>query len=153
MMQPASLSMESRSWKQPDELVYEDLPPGADPLRYQNMLKLYPQWHAQARCLGTSDTLFFGTNEPDVRPPYTLGDIKRARLLCADCPVARQCLSTALSNREEYGVWAGSTRKQRKRMLSRIDTATSNVDDEVEQHLASIRVEISADVTGATNAC
>lgn len=37
-----------------------------------------------------------------------------AKQICADCPVARQCLSFGIS--EEFGIWGGTTPKQRRKM-------------------------------------
>lgn len=43
----------------------------------------------------------------------------RATVLCAGCPVINQCLTYALDNREEDGVWGGTTPKQRRNLLRR----------------------------------
>lgn len=82
---------------------------------------MYPEWHYQASCAGTNDELFFGSSEPDIRPPYNLADINKAKKLCGGCPVSAACLRAALVNREEYGVWAGTTRKQRHKMLKAVE--------------------------------
>lgn len=37
------------------------------------------------------------------------------KTVCSDCPVWRECLRWAIEN-EEVGIWAGTTRWQRKRM-------------------------------------
>jgi WhiB family redox-sensing transcriptional regulator len=34
-------------------------------------------------------------------------DVERAKALCADCPLRRECLEGALERREPYGVWGG----------------------------------------------
>ena len=101
--------------------------PGERYVTYQ-MWELYPDWHKDAACLGSEDKLFFGASEPDIRPPYNLGDIKKAKTLCGGCPVSALCLRTALENREEYGVWAGTTRKQRKKMLHAIDAGVTSIE-------------------------
>jgi WhiB family transcriptional regulator, redox-sensing transcriptional regulator len=124
-------------------VVSEEVP------RFKNVAKLYPDWHQKARCLGTDDSLFFGSGDPDVRPPYTLAEISNARAICAECPVARECLTTALKNREEYGVWAGSTRKQRKAILIRVKTGVTTLPDEVEEHVTRLgRVHIKITIKG-----
>ena len=132
---PASLCMAEQSqkrWKPVDSVLYEDLPaPAEETPRFLNVTSLYPDWHKQALCVGKSDVLFFGASDPDTRPPYTLGDIKRAKAICHQCPVAAMCLRSALVNREEYGVWAGTTRKQRKRWLSAIDARQITVESVV----------------------
>jgi len=117
------------------------------------MASLYPDWHTEARCLGESEAIFFGASDPEVRPTYTLGMIKQARELCSVCPVARECLKSALMNREQYGVWAGSTTKQRHEMLARLEAGVSSVEQEVEHHLVRLTSNISivATVTEVIN--
>jgi WhiB family redox-sensing transcriptional regulator len=44
-------------------------------------------------------------------------DQKRARLLCTGCPVRLECLSEALDNRIEWGVWGGMTERERRLLL------------------------------------
>ena len=44
-------------------------------------------------------------------------DQKRARLLCAGCPVRSECLAEALDNRIEWGVWGGMTERERRLLL------------------------------------
>lgn len=39
------------------------------------------------------------------------------RALCSSCVIQTECLSTALELRIEYGVWGGTTAKERHRIL------------------------------------
>ena len=41
--------------------------------------------------------------------------IKRARKICMECPVLYECLHSALTTNERYGVWGMSSPKQRLR--------------------------------------
>jgi WhiB family redox-sensing transcriptional regulator len=34
-------------------------------------------------------------------------ELERAKTLCADCPIRRQCLAEALEREEPWGVWGG----------------------------------------------
>ncbi|GAC1396157.1 MAG: transcriptional regulator WhiB7 [Mycobacterium sp.] len=34
-------------------------------------------------------------------------DLERAKALCADCPIRRECLAAALERQEPWGVWGG----------------------------------------------
>jgi WhiB family transcriptional regulator, redox-sensing transcriptional regulator len=34
-------------------------------------------------------------------------ELERAKTLCADCPIRRQCLAEALERQEPWGVWGG----------------------------------------------
>lgn len=42
--------------------------------------------------------------------------IRRAKLLCKKCPSANACLTTALQNREPYGIWGGLTAHERSKL-------------------------------------
>ncbi|WGT47623.1 WhiB family transcriptional regulator [Tessaracoccus lacteus] len=44
-------------------------------------------------------------------------DQKRARTVCAGCPVRSECLAEALDNRIEWGVWGGMTERERRALL------------------------------------
>lgn len=99
--------------------------PAESPTPRKTLASHYPLWHIEAKCLGKEDTIFFGASDPETRPPYTLSDIRKAQDICAECPVAKMCLTEALENREDYGVWAGTTSKQRKTMLAEVSAGTS----------------------------
>jgi hypothetical protein len=61
-----------------------------------------PAWHQRAACRGQTAVFF-----PDD------GDTTEAQAICADCPVASPC---AQASGTEDGVWAGLSRRQRKRL-------------------------------------
>lgn len=65
-------------------------------------------WTLQAKCRGMQDALFVDASEQ-----------KRARSVCAGCPVRSQCLAEALDNRIEWGVWGGMTERERRQLLRR----------------------------------
>ena len=62
-------------------------------------------WTAQAACRGMAVELFF----PDRGVP---GD--DAKATCQACPVQQQCLDYALANGEEFGVWGGTSERERR---------------------------------------
>jgi WhiB family redox-sensing transcriptional regulator len=64
-----------------------------------------PKWQEHARCRGMLD-LFFNEGSSI--------SIRKAKEICALCPVRKPCLQFALDN-EEYGVWAGTTTVERGR--------------------------------------
>ena len=70
-------------------------------------------WTVAAKCKGMADAMF-----PEA-------DQKRARQVCADCPVRLQCLAEALDDRIQYGVWGGMTERERRVLLSRRPNVTS----------------------------
>ncbi len=43
----------------------------------------------------------------------------RAKAVCMGCPVRTECLSDALDNRVEFGVWGGMTERERRALLRR----------------------------------
>jgi WhiB family redox-sensing transcriptional regulator len=44
---------------------------------------------------------------PDLWFAESPGDLERAKALCVDCPIRRECLSAALERQEPWGVWGG----------------------------------------------
>ena len=43
-------------------------------------------------------------------------DLRRIKRICAGCQVRAECLEWALDNREQHGVWGGTTPRQRRRI-------------------------------------
>ncbi len=43
----------------------------------------------------------------------------RAKAVCLGCVVRTECLSDALDNRTEFGVWGGMTERERRALLKR----------------------------------
>ena len=64
------------------------------------------EWTLRAKCRDMADALF-----PEGK------DQKRARTVCAGCPVRSECLAEALDNRIEWGVWGGMTERERRALL------------------------------------
>ncbi|WP_338693061.1 WhiB family transcriptional regulator [Streptomyces sp. Q6] len=48
-----------------------------------------------------------------------------AKRICAACVVRTECLSHALDERIEHGVWGGMTERERRALLRRRPTVTS----------------------------
>ena len=46
-------------------------------------------------------------NDPDLWFAENPMELERAKTLCADCPIRRQCLAEALERQEPWGVWGG----------------------------------------------
>jgi WhiB family redox-sensing transcriptional regulator len=65
-------------------------------------------WAAYAACRDAEPELFFSTSEVD-----TASAIR----ICQGCPVIEECLDWALDTRVRYGVWGGTTERERRRML------------------------------------
>jgi WhiB family redox-sensing transcriptional regulator len=59
--------------------------------------------------------------------------LKKAKAVCAECPVARECLEYALAADERFGVWGGQTqaeleRTRKARGIVRIPTTRREAD-------------------------
>ncbi|HKV19498.1 MAG TPA: WhiB family transcriptional regulator [Mycobacterium sp.] len=72
-------------------------------------------WVAQARCRTADPDELFVTGAAQ----------KRAAVICRQCPVVIQCLTDALDNQVEFGVWGGMTERQRRKLVRQHPEVTS----------------------------
>ncbi|WP_349307611.1 WhiB family transcriptional regulator [Rhodococcus sp. IEGM 1351] len=70
-------------------------------------------WMSRARCLGTDTAMFFSPTGEGRKARERREDA--AKTLCAQCPVIDACRDHALTAGETYGVWGGTTEKDRRR--------------------------------------
>jgi WhiB family redox-sensing transcriptional regulator len=79
----------------------------------------YPEWHEHGVCRDHSQETFFGGEEQPGkkrhRPTMTMSEVQRAKAICNTCPVMLECQTYALENHEEFGVWGGTTKRDRDR--------------------------------------
>lgn len=73
-------------------------------------------WQLFAACRGEDPNLFF-------HPEGERGSVREqrehaAKLICASCPVRRECAEHALAVREPYGVWGGMSEEERSRAIA-----------------------------------
>jgi len=68
-----------------------------------------PAWMQQAACAGATD-LFF----PGIGDSFSA---RRARRICDVCCVRLQCLEYAVDHRIAFGVWGGTTPKERRAIV------------------------------------
>lgn len=87
-----------------------------------------PEWHEWALCGGMDFATFFGAVN-DERPTMKRSEISAARRICSACPVKRECLQWALGTGEDFGVWGGTSGRQRARMRAVMKAGASQ--DEV----------------------
>lgn len=66
-----------------------------------------PDWHLDAACRGMNPDLFF---------PERGGSARRAKAVCASCPVQADCLEWALDIGARFGIWGGLSEKARRRV-------------------------------------
>jgi WhiB family redox-sensing transcriptional regulator len=82
-------------------------------------------WQNDAACLGlfadTGEDLFFPPDNPG-GPKVGKGvtgekqRVEKARVICASCPVVRQCLNYAIYN-DCHGFWGGMTESERRKVI------------------------------------
>jgi WhiB family redox-sensing transcriptional regulator len=81
------------------------------------------QWQEQAACQGYGSDLFF---EPDNELRVVRARREQAaKKVCAECPVRSECLNFAESGPEVFGVWGGTTQRERAIRRRRRRRATS----------------------------
>ena len=69
------------------------------------------EWQYQALCHGRTDW-FFPDRNSDNRNLPLLPSERRAKALCARCPVRKECLEYGVA--DEYGIWGGTLPSERK---------------------------------------
>lgn len=65
-------------------------------------------WMQRGKCRGMDQNVFF---------PNVGGDAGDARDICVGCPVQNECLNYAIENRIEIGIWGGTSRTERRRII------------------------------------
>jgi WhiB family transcriptional regulator, redox-sensing transcriptional regulator len=58
-------------------------------------------------CRGTDPDIFFPDRGQSLEP---------AKRMCADCVVRDECLEHALTSGERFGVWGGTSERERRRL-------------------------------------
>lgn len=71
-------------------------------------------WQEKALCRDQDVTIFF---------PEKGESSRAAKKICARCPVRIECLNYALRNGERYGVWGGTSERERRRLKSLLTRA------------------------------
>lgn len=69
-----------------------------------------------AACKDKGVEMFFVDEGPVSNPKIRVA-IAKAVAICNRCDVQDLCLMTAINNNEEYGIWGGFTRKERRKMF------------------------------------
>jgi WhiB family redox-sensing transcriptional regulator len=67
-------------------------------------------WRDLAACRTADPELFFPVSETGP----ALGQVTRAKAVCATCSVREKCLDYALVTRQAYGVWGGASEEDRR---------------------------------------
>lgn len=65
------------------------------------------EWQTKARCTEVDPEIFF---------PERGGSSRAARSVCSQCEVRLDCLEYALNNKEQFGIWGGTSERERRRL-------------------------------------
>lgn len=71
-------------------------------------------WREAALCAQTDPEAFY---------PERGATAAQAKKVCTVCPVQAECLESAISKNEQYGVWGGTSRRDRNRIKRRRNAA------------------------------
>ena len=75
------------------------------------------EWRLDALCAETDPEAFF---------PEKGGSTREAKRVCTGCSVRAECLESALTNDERFGIWGGLSERERRRLrLQRRDTISA----------------------------
>ena len=64
-------------------------------------------WQGRANCVGVDPDIFF---------PERGASTKDAKSICRACVVCEDCLEYALVNGEKFGIWGGTSERERRRL-------------------------------------
>ena len=85
-------------------------------------------WMEDRACVGVPVGVFF---------PERGHDSSVAKAICATCPVCEECLDYALRNCEKYGIWGGTSERERRTMRRHING------ERAELYRAAIRGDVA----------
>ena len=70
-------------------------------------------WQDRAACRGPNHRIFFPPSQLERRSEKRMRE-KRAKEICAGCPVLQDCRHYAITIREQHGIWGGLTEGERR---------------------------------------
>lgn len=75
------------------------------------------EWKQQGKCKDYDQRIFFSEQHQI---------IQEAIQVCSGCKVKKECLDYAIAN-HEHGVWGGTTERQRRLMIRRINYESKKI--------------------------
>ena len=75
------------------------------------------EWQSAARCRGSDATLFFAPTHLESKDERVLREA-RAKSICSECRVRRECLDFAIVTREPHGIWGGLNEIERRHAVT-----------------------------------
>lgn len=73
-------------------------------------------WQWRAACRGEDSSLFFAPNHSEPKEERAHRE-RRAKSICASCPVRIECLEYAVRIREPHGIWGGLSEIERRVLI------------------------------------
>jgi WhiB family redox-sensing transcriptional regulator len=86
-------------------------------------------WQWRAACRGEDAALFFPPGHPEPKSERVVRE-RKAKAICAVCPVRMECLEYAIMIREPHGVWGGLNEGERRALLRQRDQDRSQPGDQ-----------------------
>jgi WhiB family redox-sensing transcriptional regulator len=74
-------------------------------------------WQERAACKGPQSAVFFPPSNLERKDERDARE-RRAKAICATCPVRRPCLDYAIRIREPHGIWGGLNELERKQAIA-----------------------------------
>ena len=75
-------------------------------------------WQSEAGCRGSDANLFFSPTHAETKDERVVRE-SRAKAICNECSVRRDCLAFALATREPHGIWGGLNELERRHAAER----------------------------------
>lgn len=73
-------------------------------------------WQHRGACRGPHAAVFFPPPQFEKKSERAERE-QRAKAICGECPVTRDCLTYALDIREPHGIWGGLNENERRLLL------------------------------------
>lgn len=80
-------------------------------------------WRLNAACNGQDTEFFYPIPGVKGAAKQTL----EAKAFCKVCTVSSECLEYALKNEEAFGIWGGTTPKERSKILARRSVTAKDI--------------------------
>ncbi len=76
----------------------------------------FETWQHRGACRGPQSVVFFPPSHFERKVERAAREA-RAKEICADCSVVRECLDYALSIKEPHGIWGGLNEAERRALV------------------------------------
>ena len=122
-------------WISADKIEWPEYDPEPEESR-EYKWSFFPEWHSRAKCRDVEkpDEVFFGESEEESRTTMTVSRLRHIKAFCLSCPVWETCLRHALTQPERHGLWGGTSKRTRLRILALLDSGEVTVDQVIDDY-------------------